>query len=276
MKLLFVVIAAVAALALAGSALADQSYTDSTGEVAGSADISTVAVSNNPTAQTVTFVVTTNLAALDDNSFFGILIDSDVNASTGLGGFDYLIGMDNTGAATINTTTQSGVGETQSSFSGGIWTITVPAADIGSPTTFNFGVFTQVGPDPNNPIEDDAPDNGVWTYTMVQPPPPPPPPAPKPVAPHISSVAVAYAGVPHHGKVFRISGLTVDLSNGVETKASGLKCSATLGGKHLAGTGTGGCTFHLPATAKGKRLVIKVTGKYKTSTLARTKSFTVK
>ncbi|HEV2591040.1 MAG TPA: hypothetical protein VGU02_04015 [Gaiellaceae bacterium] len=266
---------AAAALLLAGSALADQSYTDSTGEVAGSADISAVAVSNNPTAATVTFTVTTNLATLDSNSFFGIVLDSDVNASTGVGGFDYLIGMDSTGAAVINTTTQAGVPETQSSFSAGVWTITVPAADIGKPTAFNFGAFTDVG-DQNNPIEDDAPDNGVFTYTMVQPPPPPPPPpAPQP-KPTVSSVSVKVAGAATHGKSFRISGLSVNLSTGVVAKATGLKCTATLGGKHLAGSGAGGCTFRLPGTAKGKSLVVKVHGAYHSNALAKTYTTKVK
>jgi hypothetical protein len=275
LKFLLVAAAAAAALLLAGSALADQTYTDSTGEVAGSADISAVAVSNNPAAGTVTFTVTTNLAALDGNSFFGVLVDSDVNASTGVGGFDYLVGMDNTGAAVINTTTQAGVPETQSSFSAGVWTVTVPVADLGTPTSFNFGAFTDVGPDQNNPIEDDAPDNGVFTYTMVQPPLPPPLPAPAP-KPTVSSVSVKVAGAATHGKSFRISGLAVSLSTGVVTKATGLKCTATLGGKHLAGSGAGGCTFRLSGTAKGKLLVVKVHGSYHSASLAKTYKARVK
>jgi galactokinase len=92
----------------------------------------------------------------------------------------------------------------------------------------------------------------------------------------VQSVALATSGTATHGKTFKVTRLTVDLSNGVETKATSLKCTATLGGKHLAGTGVGGCTFHLPATAKGKKLSVKVTGKYKTKALAKAASFKVK
>lgn len=264
---------ALAVLALTGSAFADQSYTDTTGEVAGSADISTVAVANNPSAGTITFTVTTNYtAAFDDNTLFGILADTDSNASTGLQGFDYLIGVGNNGAVVVNTSTLSGVPETQSSVSNGVWTITVPVTDVGSPTgAINFVAFTDIGPDPNNPIEDDAPDNGVWTYQMVQPPPPPPPPAPKPAPVTVTSVTLVTPGAPTHGKWWH-AGLSVKLSSGSQAKATGLKCSATLGGKHFSSA----CSFKLPANAKGEKLSVKVTGKYKTKSLSKSASYTVK
>jgi galactokinase len=89
-------------------------------------------------------------------------------------------------------------------------------------------------------------------------------------------VTAVYAGVPKHGASFRITKLDVDLSNGVEVKATSVKCSATVGGAHLAGTGAGGCTLHLPATAKGKALVVKVSGHYKAKTVSNTIHLTVK
>jgi hypothetical protein len=92
----------------------------------------------------------------------------------------------------------------------------------------------------------------------------------------VTSVSVKVAGVATHGKTVRISGLGVNLSTGVVTKATGLKCTATLGGKHLAGTGTGGCTFHLPKTAKGKTLLVKVRGSYHATALAKTYKTRVK
>jgi hypothetical protein len=276
-RVMLVAIAAAAALALAGAAAADQTYTDGAGEVAGSADISTVAVSNNPTTGTLTFGVTTNYtAAFDDNTLFGILMDTDNNASTGLGGFDYLLAVSNQGAVAIATATLSGHAEAQSSVANGVWTITVPVADVGSPTSLNFGVITQLGPDPNNPIEDVAPDSGIWTYQMVASPPPPPPPPPPPAKVTIDSVTAVYAGVPKHGVSFRITKLDVDLSNGVEVKATSVKCSAAVGGAHVAGTGAGGCTLHLPTTSKGKQLVVKVTGHYKAKAVSNTIHLTVK
>ena len=281
MKRIWVVGAvASAALCFVLPAAADQSFSDSTGETAGSADVSTVAVANSSTASTVTFTVTTNMPTMEANSEIDIYINSDNNPSTGDApglGLDYVIGLDSTGyfIAQWNGSSYTDVANASASvfFNNGVLSFTIPTSFMGSPTTgFGFTIQTLRGPDPNNPIIDNAPDTGEWTYTMVQAPPPPPPPPP---APTVSSVTATFAGTPHAGKSFRATGLTVDLSDGTEVKATGLSCSATLGGKKLVGTGTGHCTFKLAKTAKGKRLVVKVTGKYKSKTLTRTKAFTV-
>lgn len=283
MKSALLVVAACAALALAGSAAADQSYTDSAGEVAGSADISAVSVSNDPTAGTITFGVTTNMPTLEPNSEFDILVNADGNTSTGAtsAGLDFLFGLD-TGGWFFTSWNGSqfadvpAVTDAQVAYVNGVLTFRMAAADIGTPSAFTFAVLTFRGPDPNNPLIDQAPDSGLYSYTMTTPPPPPPPPPPAPQPVTIDSVAVAVAGVPTHGRSFHVTALKVDLSNGAETKATGLKCSATVGGARLAGTGTGTCTFHLPATSKGKKLTLRVTGHYKAKTLVKTASFTVK
>jgi hypothetical protein len=284
---MLVALAAVAALVLAGAAAADQTFNDSTGETSGSADISSVAVVNDPAGGTITFTVATNMTTLETNSEIDILVDSDNNAGTGgLGaGIDYLLSLDPggyfLGKWNGSTFADSGARDAVVTFSNGTMGFKFAAADIGSPAAFNFAVFTFRGPDPNNPIVDQGPDNGLWSYTLVTaaPPPtttttPPPPPPPTPVT--IDSVTAVYAGVPKHGASFRITKLDVDLSNGVEVKASGLKCSATVGGAHLAGTGAGGCTLHLPKTSKGKKLVVKVSGHYKGKTVSNTIHLTVK
>lgn len=276
LKLMAVIAAAVAALVLTAAASAGETYTDSTGEVAGAVDITTVSVSNDPVAKTVTFAVTTNLTtAPDDNTFLAIPIDSDMNVTTGQGGFDYVVVGSNQGFAVVNETTSTPVPES-GSVANGVWTVTVPAADIGNPLAFRFGVLTETGPDPNNPIDDVAPDTGVWLYALDQAPVTAPSPAPKPVVPQVSFVTPAYAGTPKAGKPFRISSLAVHLSTGTTVKATALRCTATLGGKHLAGSGTGGCTFRLPATAKGKKLVVHVKGKYRSVGVGGAYTFKVK
>lgn len=69
MKLLAVVIAA---LVLAGVAAAD-TFTDPTGEDPASADISTVTVTNDPAAKTITFKVTiANMPAIEDGATIAI------------------------------------------------------------------------------------------------------------------------------------------------------------------------------------------------------------
>lgn len=252
MRVLVLLSAALAALVLAGVAGADQSYGDGSGEVAGSADIGAVTVSNDLATGRVTFQVGTNWPAWDPNTFFAILVDSDQNAATGTAGFDYVLTGDRWGGSVVNTVTPH-VAQAQSSLAGGVWTITVNSADIGNPQAISFFALTQVGPDQAHPLEDRAPDSGTWTYSLVPPPPP---------APTVASAAPTWAGRPVHGKTFRVTGLSVALSDGTQATATGVLCSATLAGKRLAGGGPGACAFRLPKTAKGRRLVVKVAGSY--------------
>ena len=182
----------VGALVLGVPAFADQTFNDSTGETAGSADISTVAVANNTTAGTITFGVTTNMSTLETNSEFDIYIDSDSNVSTGVpgAGFDYVLGLNPSGwffgqwngTAFVDV---PAVTDPAVFFVNGTLTFSLKASDIGSPAAFNFAVLTFRGPDPNNPIIDQAPDSGEWTYTLAAAPPPPPP-TPPPLLPRRS------------------------------------------------------------------------------------------
>jgi hypothetical protein len=286
-KVMLVAVAAAAALALAAAAAADQTFNDSTNEKSGSADISSVAVANDAAAGTITFTVATNMPTLETNSEIDVLVDADHNTATGgLGaGIDYDLGLDPGGwfldKWNGSSFADSGARDALVTFNNGTMGFKFAAADIGSPTAFNFAVLTFRGPDVNNPITDIAPDSGVWSYTLVTAPPPPtttttPPPPPPPAPVTIDSVTAVYAGVPKHGASFRITKLDVDLSNGVEVKATSMKCSATVGGAHLAGTGAGGCTFHLPKTSKGKKLVVRVSGRYKAKTVSNTVRLTIK
>jgi hypothetical protein len=74
-----------AALAFAGPAYADVTFTDTAGENPAAADINTVTVANNPTTETVSFKVqVANMPTLtEDNAAIEIYIDSDNNVSTG-------------------------------------------------------------------------------------------------------------------------------------------------------------------------------------------------
>ena len=272
MRVVLLLSAALAALVLAGVAGAGgQSYTDGTGEVAGSADISGVSVSSD--GGSYTFQVQTNWPAWDANTFFAILVDSDRNASTGTAGFDYVVTGDRFGGTVVNTT-HPHVDQVASSLGNGLWTVTVPAAAIGNPSAINFFVLTQVGPDQANPYQDRAPDSGTWSYPPAA---PAPPPAPAPAhAPSVASFAATYIATPAHGKPFRIWGLNVSLSNGTVTNAKHLACRATLGGAPFVGAGRGGCSFRLPKASKGKRFVVKVSGSYASASLAKRYAFRVR
>jgi hypothetical protein len=289
MRVLLLAAAAIAAaLVLAVPAVADESYTDSTGETAGSADISTVDVAD--ANGSITFTVTTNLPAIDANTLLGIVVVPHVSGTGLADGYVVLTTTD--GTVVVDTLLGSTEEIDTESFTGGVWTVTVPEQDFDYPTVFDFSVVTAVGPDPNNPIKDVAPDNGVWTYTLVDPttgpplptpvsttppvssPPPLPAAKPKPVIAQVSTVRAVYNRKPRAGKLF-VAGLTVSLSTGLDTKATHLRCVAKLQGKLLRGHGIGGCRFLMPSTAKGEHLVVKVSGRYRTVGISRTLAFKV-
>lgn len=272
MRVILLLLAAVAALALAGSAGAGggQSYMDSTGEVAGSADVSGVSVSSD--GGSFTFQVQTNWPAWDPNTFFAILVDSDQNPATGTAGFDYVVTGDRFGGTVVNTV-HPHVDQISSSLANGLWTVTVPSSSIGSPSAIDFFVLTQVGQDQANPYQDRAPNTGTWSYPAAAPPAPAPAPAP---APTVASYAARFLSKPTHGRPFRIWGLGVSLSDGTAANAKHMACRATLGGVAFTGAGLGGCSFKLPTTSKGKRFVVTVSGSYARTSLAKSYAFRVR
>ena len=265
---------ALGALAFASPAYADQNYTDATGEDAASADITTIAVANSPAARTLTFKVQIgNMPTLEENALLVVFIDSDRNATTGGNGFEYAFIADGTGYeldkwdgtkyAVVNAFTA------QVSFNAGLFTAAFDPVSVGAPKAFDFAVVTFRGPDPNNPAVDVAPDgSGIYTYTPVV--------AAPVVKPSVKGSTVTVTPVPKAGTRVHVGPLAVKLSDGTSVSATGSKCTATVGGAKLKGTGAGGCTFALPKKAKGKRLVVTVSGHYGGSTLSKTVAYIVK
>jgi hypothetical protein len=263
------------ALVFASPAFADQSYTDGSGEDSASADITTIGVANSPAAKTLTFKVQiANMPTLEANALLALLIDSDRNASTGSSGFDYAFFTDNTGYELDKWDGTQFVAvnpfSAQVSYSAGLLTATFDPAAIGSPTAFDFALLSFRGPDPENPAVDIAPNaTPLYTYTLTTPPPPV-------VKPTVKGSSVTVTPVPRAGKRVKVGPFAVKLSDGTSVTATGAKCTAKVGGVKLTGTGTGGCTFTLPAKSKGKKLVVTVTGHYGGSTLSTTVSYTIK
>lgn len=290
MKLLVVMIAA---LVLAGVAAAD-TFTDSTGEDPASADISTVTVTNDPAAKTIQFkVAIANMPAIEDGATIAIYLDTDKDPTTGgPNGAESEFTFDSTGGVLAvwdgAEFAPSAATDATSSYANGVLSVQFLAADIGSPSAFNLVVETVRGSDPNNPSLDEAPDTGFWTYTLhtaTTPPPPttttstgttttPAPPGKKgPVT--ITSTHAVYTGKPRAGKTFVVRGLRVGLSSGTVASATAVRCTATLAGKTLKGKGAAGCTFHLVAQARGKRLIIRASGKYRATVVHATVSWNV-
>jgi hypothetical protein len=254
------------ALAFAAPALGDQTFNDDPNEDPDSADISTVAVSNDPVAGTIVFTVTTpNMPTFEDNASFTVFIDADQNAATGDPyGYDAVVSGTNAGSVLNkwNGSSFDVAGSVPASFANAAYTVTINAADLGNPPMFDFTVESVRGSDPDNLFYDDT---DTFTYELVQPPPP-----------TVSSAAATFIGVPTHGRAFRVTALQLNLSSGASTPAAAFGCTAHLGIRTLQGRGIGHCTFLLPKTAKGKKLVLKVHGTYLTTTVAKTYSFKVK
>lgn len=271
MKRFFVL--GVLALAFAAPAAADTDYTDATGEDPNSADISTIHVANSPAAGTITFTVTlTNLPTLTDDAVILILIDADQNVATGQPntGIDYVLGLDTGGwfwdkwDSTANDFVDVQGANAFVTFNNGVLNASVHATDIGSPKAFNFFVLTIRGTDPNNPYVDAAPDDQAsYGYTLTLPP------------PTVVATSATFVGTPRAGHALIVKALDVDLSNGTTVKATGLKCTATLGGVAVRGTGAGSCTFKLPKTAKGKKLTVRAAGSYNGLGVVKTTTFKV-
>jgi hypothetical protein len=268
------VLVALGALAFASPAYADQNYTDGSGEDAASADVTTIAVTNSAAAKTLTFKVQIgNMPTLEDNALVAVFIDSDRNVATGDSGFDYAFLADKTGFeldkwdgtqyAAVNPFTAA------VSYNAGLFTAVFDPAAFGAPKAFDFAVVTFRGPDPNNPAVDVAPDgSGIYTYTPVV--------AAPVVKPSVKGSSVTVTPVPKAGKRIHVGPLAVKLSDGTSVSTTGSKCTATVGGAKLKGTGAGGCTFTLPQKAKGKKLVVTVSGHYGGATLSKTVAYTVK
>jgi hypothetical protein len=270
---------AIGLLVFASPAFADTSYADPSGENAAAADITSIVVSNDPAAHTVTFKVqVANMPAFEENAFLALAFDSDHNAATGdSDGFDsqFLVGSpgylferwDGT-----QYTQVTGLGIVVN-YQNGLLTAVFHESDLAATlTTFDFIVLSVRGPDPNNPVVDIAPDGPpAYQYTLAA-----APAAPPAATPTVQGSTVAFKVAPKAGKKAVVGPLAVKLTDGTSVTATSEHCSGTLGGKHLTGTGTGGCTFTLPKTSKGKRLVVKVTGRYGGSTLSRNLSSLVR
>jgi hypothetical protein len=268
------VLVALGALAFASPAYADQTYTDGSGEDAASADVTTIAVSNSPAAKTLTFKVQIgNMPTLEDNALVGVFIDSDRNVATGDSGFDYAFLADKTGFELDRWDGTQYVAVNPFiaavSYNAGLFTAVFDPAALGAPKAFDFAVVTFRGPDPNNPAVDVAPDGSeIYTYTPVV--------AAPVVKPTVKGSTVTVTPVPKAGTHVHVGPLAVKLSDGTSVSATSSKCTATVGGAKLKGTGAGGCTFALPQKAKGKKLVVTVSGHYGGATLSKTVAYTVK
>jgi hypothetical protein len=259
-----------AALAVVPAA-SSGNYADPSGDnVGGAGDITSVTVAGDKgTGQLVFRVAGSNLASSQQNVLF-VDIDADANPATGnpFTGAEYSFYVDDssydfgrwngsdwvdTPSSTVRVTGNSSVN-----------TISVNRSELGNTSDFNFEASSLlVDVSTSNPQlgADFAPDDGMYNYSLDA------------NGPQIDSVDVQTTpAVPRAGKRFVVAPTALHLPPDGRSKPAAIvpesySCSAKLGAKKLAGSGTGGCTFSIPKKkAKGKKLAVQLTVSYQGAT----------
>jgi hypothetical protein len=255
-----------AALVLAVPAAAQKNYRDATRENSASVDIASVTVSNDATTGDVGFTVF--LARSYDlkdeiarEMGFDIFIDADRNRATGNPrGFDAAISIEGSGGGGggimhwrrnqwVSLDGVTTVGVSDDSFY-----VYVAGADIlvrHPKQAFEFVVVTHRTTS-NRDAVDRAPNRGAYTYTLAGP--------PRPA--HVVSTAVAVLSAPAAGYLFEVGQFSASLSDGSVAPFEDQRCTASIAGRPLRGTGAGLCSWALPRASRGKRLAVIVSGHY--------------
>jgi hypothetical protein len=267
------VAAPLAALALAAAAGAVGSYGDATGDGKGAPDISNVSVASDSTGQIIFTIHVDNLPAQGNVQTF-IGLDTDMSSATGMpgaGGADYVIvddRSDNTfgfGRWTVSDVdwdipySTVTIDNTPSTL-----VVSVNRSELGNTGEFNFWVYTRAG-DLGSGQFDDAPDTGIWNYSLQA------------GGPDLRGLLVQPAPVsgPRAGKLFSVTLVGIRVATTVVPQPDSYNCRATLAGKPFAGTGTGGCTWKLPPKSRGKKLSLTVSASYEGATTSMPLTFVV-
>jgi hypothetical protein len=260
---------AVAAVAVAVvPASSAGTYTDPSGDaVGGSGDVTGISVNGDKSTGQLVFQITgSNLASSNQNVLF-LDIDSDANPATGNlmdGGADYSFYVDDesydfthwNGTDWVETP-NSTVRVTGNSSSN---TISVNRSELGNTADLNFSATAflfSLTSDQAQLGMDFAPDDGMYNYSFDG------------NGPRIDSVDVhaTPASGPKAGRRFAVTPTALHLppdgrANPGTIAPESYSCSAKLGSKRLAGSGTGGCTFAVPRKARGKKLGVQLTVRY--------------
>jgi hypothetical protein len=254
-----------AALVLVPSA-ASGSYTDPAGDSGVAGDITSVTVVGDKSIGALLFKIAgTNLASSEKNLLF-LNIDSDANPLSGNltdGGTDYSFVMDNGSywfdhwdgsqwVEAANSTVRITGNTTQIM-------VSINRSEIGNSSDFNFSATTL---SLSEIALDSAPNEGAYNYSFEA------------NGPQIDSVDVQTtpSAGPRAGKRFVIlpTGLKLPPDGRTTTTPvlpESYSCTAKLGAKQLAGSGTGGCTVAVPKKkARGKRLTVQLTVNYQGAT----------
>jgi len=226
------------ALSPAGAGAAD--HTDPAGDAGTAPDITTVTATPTPTS--ISFrVVVTNTTSLAEGAELFLAIDADRSAGD-QHGVDFVYSL-RQGGAELRTRRWSGTqhvpfaSTATGGFEGGVATFVLQLAELGDPAVIGFGAIGTRGDD-----SDAAPGNGSWTLRLRE-------------AVRVASQAARFApSPPRAGRAFRVATTTAKLSDG-STRVGTKTCVARAGRARLSGRG---CSWRIPASARGKRLTVTV------------------
>jgi hypothetical protein len=262
--------AIVAALALiftpAASSQGGPPYSDPSGDSSSAGDISGVTVLADKGSGQVVFRISGSNLSTSPTLLTGLFIDSDANPATGdaqLFGADYVFAVDDTSydfehwngsdwVATPYSTVRVGGG-------GSSVTISVNRSEIGNTSEFNFSARSLNG---DTKATDDAPDDGMYNYSIDA------------GGPDIHGILLQTKPSfgPKAGKAFVVTPIGLKLPPDgtqitIAPRPDSYTCRATIKGRAITGTRTGGCTLRLAKTkTRGKRLTVVVTVTYEGAT----------
>jgi hypothetical protein len=262
------------ALVLVPSASSMGQYADPAGDSGTAGDITSLAVTSDGSGQ-IFFRINGNGLSTSKTNLTWLLIDADANPQTGDSdsmGAEYVFGVDDdsywfgrwdgsdwvdTSYATVRVT-----GGSRSLM------ISVNRSELGNTSELNFWAQAY---DETNKRWDDAPDDGMFNYSLQL------------QGTHILGALVQTTPVagPKAGKAFVLLPTALKLpANGgtalLAPKPDRYTCKATLNGRPVAGTGTGGCTWRLPKNARGNVLKVTLAVTYQGTTATFPYTFTVR
>jgi hypothetical protein len=256
------VAATMLALVVVPSASSKGVYADPAGDSGSAGDITGINVTGDEASGQLIFTINgTNLIYGADH-FAALAIDSDANPLTGNPGWvgaDYLFGFGADGYSFAHWTGSEWDWDTpyttvhvHYAYSG--VTVSVNRSEIGNTTEFNFAAEAA---DFANERFDNAPDDGTFNYSLD--------------ADGVDIVSVDVQTVPvsgpKAGKSFVLTPTSLRLPpDGRDIPAvpqpESYSCKATLNGKSIVGSGTGGCTWRMPKKARGETLKVVLTVTY--------------
>jgi hypothetical protein len=156
--------------------------------------------------------------------------------------------------------------------SGAIMSMT--AADLGNPARITFWASTVRGQGLQYGTIDWAPDQGAYSFTLE-------------ASDKIELDSEARPSTPRAGRPFRLSVVAMLAETGDVVEPESIRCTARLGGLHatikvpgrttpLTGRGTTGCSWQIPRTARGKKLLVTMVADYHGSTTTAVKLFRIR